>query len=524
MKAQIYNVLIVEDDKIDQLAFKRLIKMENLPYDLVIGESVKQAHQLLKDRRFDIIVTDYLLPDGTAFDVLEKVDDTPSIFITGAGNEDLAVKAMKSGAYDYLIKNVGRNYLQILPEVIKKAIKHKKAEDKLEAYYSHLEELVKERTEELASEKELLSVTLSSMGDGVIATDAQRRIILFNRVAEELTAFSGDFAKGRPISEILSLINEQNKEPVENPADEVLKQYESNYQFENESRKNKRNICLVDKNNNERAVSTSAAPIKKDDGSLIGTVLVLRNVSREREIERMKENFISLVSHEFRTPLTSIKAYTEMILDAPDIPHGKRAGYLEIIEKESNRLAQLSESILEISHIESGSLKLSLERLDIAHLINQTISALQPLADKKGIPLEVKLQEPLDDIVADRDKIQSMLNNLINNAIKFTPDEGRVSISAERQNDEMVITVSNTGEGIAQGEIGRIFEKFYRGSRHGRHTPGTGLGLSIVKEIVTVHGGRINVESEQNKRTTFTVFLPVSAPQAKPAEELVRQA
>ncbi|HEY5504217.1 MAG TPA: response regulator, partial [Sedimentisphaerales bacterium] len=189
MEDKRYRILLVEDDRLDQMAFKRLVKEECLPYDYTIAGSVAQATEILGGEKFDLVFVDYLLGDGTAFDILESIVDTPAVFATGTGSEELAVKAMKSGASDYLIKDPSGNYLKVLPEIIKNAIRHKKAEDELKQYHDKLVELVKERTEQLAEEKEVLAVTLSSMGDAVVAVDAQNRITLFNKTAEQLTGW-----------------------------------------------------------------------------------------------------------------------------------------------------------------------------------------------------------------------------------------------------------------------------------------------------------------------------------------------
>ena len=202
-----YKVLLIEDDKIDRVAFKRLVEDENLPYDYLIAGSVSEAQDILSSNEFDVAIIDYLLGDGTAFDLLDSMADVPVIFATGAGNEELAVKAMKAGACDYLIKDFKRNYLKVLPEVMKNAVSHKRAQDELKQYHNNLELLVKERTGQLAAEKELLSVTLSSMGDGVIAVDAEKRITLFNKVAENLLGWQFEQVRGKPVDEIFKVIN-----------------------------------------------------------------------------------------------------------------------------------------------------------------------------------------------------------------------------------------------------------------------------------------------------------------------------
>ncbi len=496
-----YKVLLIEDDKLDQAAFKRLVGSENLPYDYTIASSVRQAADILHSQKFDIVIVDYLLGDGTAFDLFDSIIDTPAIFATGAGNEELAVKAMKAHAYDYLIKDLDRNYLKVLPKVIKNAVNHKKAEDKLKRYHDNLEVLVKERTEQLATEKELLSVTLSSMADAVIAVDAEKRIILFNKVAENLTGWNLEDALDKDVDEIFHIINEQNRQTIDSPIDKVLR----SGKIETNTGEN----CLISRTGRECPVAVNTAPIQKNNGTMLGVVMVFRDVSREREIDRMKDNFISSVSHELRTPLSSIKAYTATILRDHDMPPETRNNFLAVIDEESNRLTSLIEDLLEVSQIESGTVKITPESVDIAALINQVVSALRPLADDKNIRLKPDLDDDLPPLQADKTKFLSIVTNLLNNAIKFTPHGGSVAISAHHQAQDLVIQVSDTGIGIPKEDLPKIFNRFYRVQQPGKQIPGTGLGLAIVKKIVIMHGGRINVESEPNKGSTFTVFLPL---------------
>ncbi len=496
-----YKVLLIEDDKIDRVAFKRLVRDENLPYDYMIAGCVSEAQNILSSNEFDVAIIDYLLGDGTAFDLLDSMADTPVIFATGAGNEELAVKAMKAGACDYLIKDFKRNYLKVLPEVMKNAISHKKAQDELKQYHNHLELLVKERTEQLAAEKELLSVTLSSMGDGVIAVDAGKRITLFNKVAENLLGWQLEQVRGKSVDEILRVINEQTEDVVESPIDKVI----SSGQIEMGSDRD----ALITRDGGERPITTTAAPIRKNGGTVIGVVVVLHDVSREREVDNMKTDFISSVSHELRTPLTSVKAYTATILRDPNMLEQTKRQFLGIIDEESNRLASLVEDLLEISRIESGTVKIARQDVYIADAIKSVLSALGPLADKKKIQLKADIADGLTGLPGDPDKIQSVFTNLISNSIKFTPEYGQISVSVFQKEQEVVIRVSDTGMGIPKESLPKIFGRFYRVHRPGKQIQGTGLGLAIVKEIVAMHAGRIEVESEVNQGTTFTVFLPL---------------
>jgi PAS domain S-box-containing protein len=493
---------MVEDDRLDQMAFKRMVKEENLPYDYTIAGSAAQAKQILGSEKFDLVFADYLLGDGTAFDILDSIVDTPSVFATGTGSEELAVKAMKSGASDYLIKDPARNYLKVLPAVIKNAMRHKKAEDELKRYHEKLVELVKERTEQLAEEKELLAVTLSSMGDAVVAVDAENRIMLLNKTAEQLTGWRFEEVQGKPVDEIIRIINEQTKQPADSPIDKVL-----------ESRKIESGTdqdALVARLGHECPVSATAAPIRRNDGTMAGIVMVFRDVSQQREIDRMKSDFISSVSHELRTPLTSIKAYAETMLHDRNMTEDTKLEFLQIINEESDRLTNLINGILEIARIESGTIEIVRSRVNVASVVSQAVADLDYLAGKKNIRLQTDIAENLPELLGDENKIHSMVSNLVTNAIKFTPENGRIMVSSQANNYELLIKVTDNGMGIPKEDLSKIFARFYRVHRPGTEIQGTGLGLAIVKEVVIRHDGRIEVESEIDKGSTFTVYLPMA--------------
>ena len=370
---------------------------------------------------------------------------------------------------------------------------------KLKKSYTNLEKNV----EELATEKELLSITLGGMSEGLIAVDVDKRIILFNEVAENLCSWKFKEVEGKLVDEVFQIINEQTEEPLKSPIDQALqsKETECGSEFD----------VLVSRDGSRCPVSASAATICKTEGEVIGVVMVFRDVSYERELDRMKTDFVSSVSHELRTPLTSIKAYTETILRDKDMPEETKLNFLDIISEETNRLASLIEDLLEVSRIEAGTAKIEQNAVDVAAIIEKVLTALEPLAGKKNIKLEPRISNELPKLSADESKIESVIINLINNAIKFTPENGRVSISVEATDGQMSIRISDTGMGIPAEALPKIFNRFYRVYRPGKEIQGTGLGLSIVNKIVSMHNGRIEVESEIDQGTTFTVFIPLAA-------------
>ena len=510
MNSAAYKVLLVEDDKNDQMAFERMVSSKNLQYDYVIASSVSEATSILNTDKFDIIIADHRFGDGTAFDVLELPTEVPTIFTTGVGNEELAIKAMKAGACDYLIKDNHHNYLKILPEVIKNTVRFKETDRQLKHHHDALEVLVKERTEQLNAEKERLAVTLSSITEGVIAVDEQKRITLFNKGAERLTGWGFEDAKNKSIDQVLRVVDERTKQEVEDAVDKVLGSRKTECGTDSDA--------LIARDGSERAVFITAAPIHKDHDTIVGVVMVLRDVAKMREIDRMKADLISSVSHELRTPLTSIKAYTSTILSDHNMTEEIKRKYLNIVNEESDRLANLIENLLKVSRLESDTVKIDQQGVDIISVIEHVITALKPLADKKNIQLKMNIKEKQVELRVDEDKIRSVITNLVNNAIKFTPEGGQVFISVQHQDEELRIRISDTGMGVPKEALLKIFDRFYRVYRPGKQIQGTGLGLAIAKKIVMMHGGRIDVESQVNRGTTFTVYLPLYS---KPAQKAV---
>jgi putative tryptophan/tyrosine transport system substrate-binding protein len=233
---------------------------------------------------------------------------------------------------------------------------------------------------------------------------------------------------------------------------------------------------------------------------------------RLKELDRMKSDFVSHVSHELRTPLTAIKGAVDLILREVAGPlTEKQIHYLTRVRSNAQHLAGLINDLLDLSKIESGRIEVKSSRVSLSGLVYEAVEALRPVAAEKVIALEETVREPSILVWADRDKINQVLTNLIGNAIKFTPVQGKVTISASRNGGESVqVSVSDTGPGVPPEEKEKIFAKFYRVAEvNGENSKGTGLGLAIAKALVELHGGKIWVESEPGCGSTFSFTLPV---------------
>ncbi len=263
-----------------------------------------------------------------------------------------------------------------------------------------------------------------------------------------------------------------------------------------------------------RAFARYAAPVHDSHGRLIGRLLVLREITGEREAERVKEEFFALVSHELRTPLTAILGYVELVLGEharEDAADEEQIRYLQIVERNAHRLLRLVGDLLFAAQVESGSLLLDPGIVDLPEITRDAVEAARPRAEDAGILLSAKI-EPVEACVGDRDRIAQVLDNLISNALKFTPSDGRVDVRLSDAGGEALLEVADTGVGVPADEQARLFDRFFRASNAtARAVPGVGLGLMIVRAIVAAHGGEIAVASEIGRGTTFTVRLPLTS-------------
>jgi two-component system sensor histidine kinase/response regulator len=236
---------------------------------------------------------------------------------------------------------------------------------------------------------------------------------------------------------------------------------------------------------------------------------------RLKELDCLKSDFVSNVSHELRTPLTAIKGAVDLLLrEVPGRLNESQTHYLTRVRSNTQHLAGLINDLLDLAKIEEGKVELKGVRVSVGGLVHEVMETVKPLAAEKPVLLEVKLPEPSVLVWADRDKVTQVLMNLVGNAIKFTPPQGKVTVSASRYGTEWAqVCVNDNGPGISAVECQKIFQKFYQVSEDGGPKPkGTGLGLAISKVLVELHGGKIWVESEEGGGSTFSFTLPLLAP------------
>jgi two-component system, OmpR family, phosphate regulon sensor histidine kinase PhoR len=242
-------------------------------------------------------------------------------------------------------------------------------------------------------------------------------------------------------------------------------------------------------------------------------VLVLHDITELRRLERVRRDFVANVSHEFKTPLTAIQGFAETLLGGALDDNDNRRRFVEIIREHAARLARLTDDLLTLSRIEAGKLELRMQPVSVTDLVEMCAQTTQMKADQKKLTLEFDVRPNLPPVRGDASRLAEILQNLLDNAVQYTQPGGRVTLRADVAPGarQAAISVSDTGIGIPQHEQQRIFERFYRvDAARSREVGGTGLGLSIARHLAEAHGGRIEVQSEAGKGSTFTLFLPLA--------------
>jgi len=254
------------------------------------------------------------------------------------------------------------------------------------------------------------------------------------------------------------------------------------------------------------------APVGDPDGGFAGRVWTLREVTADRELERLRDSFVAAVSHELRTPLTSISGFLEMLHDEEEGLGETGRDYLAVIRRSTGRLQAIVEDLLLVAQIEARRLELRLAPVDPAEVAAAAVASMRPLAEEKGIELVLRA-EPGTTLTADALRLGQVLDNLVSNAVKFTDRGGTVTVSSAPDGDDVLLVVSDTGVGIPADEQGQLFSRFFRASTATRRAiPGTGLGLVITRALVVEHGGTVSLDSREGEGTRVTVSLPRRRP------------
>lgn len=366
--------------------------------------------------------------------------------------------------------------------------------------------------EDVEKEKAQSEALLSGIGDAVVALDNNFNIIFINKVFEEQFGWSASELIGYNFYELVKIVNNKG-EPLEDEKRPFYLSLKSgNKVFTSVSDPN----YFIKKDGTKFPAATTVTPVKVKD-VVIGAIGVLRDITHEIEVDKMKSEFVSLVSHQLRTPLSAMRWYAEMLLngDAGKLTEDQ-IDFIENIYKSNERMINLVNSLLNISRIESGRIIIEPKPTDLKGLIDEVMSEVKVKFDEKQQTVLISVHPDLGPINLDPKLIFQVYKNLLTNANKYTPDHGQIEIFVSKKGDDVISRVTDNGYGISAKDQSKIFEKFHRAENILKlETDGTGLGLYLAKSIVESSGGKIGFESEENKGTTFWFTLPIKgvAPQ-----------
>ncbi len=356
--------------------------------------------------------------------------------------------------------------------------------------FNYMTEQIKLKINEVNLNKSRFEAILLSMFEGVMVVDIKGTILLMNRALKDLLQVKNEFVNKKPL-EVLRNIEIQ--EIVDNTL--KLKQGVES-----------REISVLFPE--EKILLVHATPVVRENETE-GAVLVFHDITNLRELEKIRKDFVANVSHELRTPVASIKGYAETLLDGALEDKNNAKDFLKIIYTDIDRLARLIDDLLNLSRIESGKFKMNLQLCAIAPIIKRVVSGLNKQARDKSITIKTSIPKKPGSLLIDETRIAQVLFNLIDNAIKYTQDGGDISLSVDEKNGFIQVNIADTGCGIAQEHIPRLFERFYRVDKaRSRELGGTGLGLAIVKHIIQAHQGEVFVQSTLGQGSVFSFTLP----------------
>jgi PAS domain S-box-containing protein len=517
MNSPATKILIVDDDIFVREMLSSILEASG--YTILTAENGLEAlAKCIQDSSIDLIVSDVNMPEMDGLQLIKEIRkqglEIPIIMVTGVSDISVAVDALSSGAIDYVLKDEG------IEETINITVNRALAKHQLKLQNLQLIADLAAKTSEQEDTLSYMTAIINNMPDGLLVTNAQTRITLANPALGRMYGLNEAELLGKNCQDVCS----GNLAPL----------------FEMICSHLDHPVSVQVELEGGRTGSAVAAAIRKKQAAsgkadeFIGNLVIVRDVTSEKEVERMKDDFLSTVSHELRTPLTSVLGFTKVIrkkLEEVIFPqiHSDDAktcrtvqqinDNIGIIVSEGERLTTLINDVLDLSKMEAGKIEWKQEPVAIGEILEQAIAATASLFEYKGIIIVKDIQAGLPSVTCDRDRIIQVVINLLSNALKFS-DNGTVTVAAhgrldndvpaEDGHDYIAVSIMDTGVGIADKDKNNVFEKFKQvGDTLTDRPKGTGLGLPICKQIVEHHGGKIWVESTLGKGSAFTFVLPV---------------
>ena len=485
------HILVVDDEMGIREGCKRALSDEGYAVDT--AEDGRTGLNKAKDRDYDLILVDLMMPGMGGMELIKKIHhmdpEIITVVITGNATIETAVEATKLGAYDYLPKPFSP---EALAAVVKRGLEKRILSLEAKKLYADRAK----RLLELVNERSRLRTIIGCMADGVLVANLEGRLVLWNASSVRMLKSKGFDIAGEPLEYYIS------NEPLISAIKEVLKSEDKDFSMVSREFPAK---------GQEAILMANIAPVRDEDGKILGAVTVLRDITALKEINKIKSQFVSMVAHELRAPIAAIKGWLEVVLSGEaggDAEQNKK--WLQRAMDRSESLLAMVNDLLVINRMEAGKIAQKMEKVRIDVILNKIIEFFKPEAEMHKVTLKAALPRELPPIQADVRDMEKLFTNLIGNAIKYNRENGSVTIEGEVEGSFVRYDVKDTGIGIAKDQIPHIFDDFYRADdERTRKISGTGLGLTIAKKIVSSHFGRIEVDSVPEKGSVFSVYLPI---------------
>jgi two-component system sensor histidine kinase VicK len=356
--------------------------------------------------------------------------------------------------------------------------------------FNYLSDRLKTTLNETENEKNKLDTILTNMTDGIIAVNTNGTIIHTNPAIYSIFDISKEDMENKNFDDIA-------KDLHWGITHEDL--------FENSDKAN--NILVI----NDLIIKTNVVLFGNEKNETVGAIIVLQDVTEQEKLDKMRKEFVANVSHELKTPLTTIKSYTETLLDGAMENKEYTANFLKVIDSESERMTRLVKDLLQLSKLDYDNIQWNMKKIDIYKIVNECVYRMKISTEQKNQVLEFIADQDIPKIMGDKDRIEQVIVNILSNAIKYTSENGKIEVSLKLEGDSILIKVADNGIGIPKEDLPRLFERFYRVDKaRSRMLGGTGLGLSIARQIVEAHKGKIRIQSEYGQGTQVFINLPVA--------------
>ena len=485
------NILVVDDEMGIREGCKRALSEEGYAVDE--AEDGQAGLQKVEQKNYDLILVDLMMPGIGGMELIKKIHRLDSeiimVVITGNATIETAVEATKLGAYDYLPKPFSP---EALSAVVKRGLEKRTLRlDAKKLYVERAQKML-----ELVNERSRLRTIIGCMADGVLVANLDGRLVLWNASSVKMLKSKGFDIAGEPLEYYIS------NEPLIAAIKEVLSSEDKDFSMVS------REIPVQDQ---KIILMANIAPVRDEDGKILGAVTVLRDITELKEINKIKSQFVSMVAHELRAPMAAIKGWLEVVLSGEagsDEEQNKK--WLQRAMDRSDSLLELVNDLLVINRMETDKLTRKMEPVKINDVIVKIVDFLKPDAEKHKVSIQIQLPDEFPSVQADVRDMEKLFTNLISNAIKYNRENGSVVIDGEIDGGFIRYRIKDTGIGISSEHLPKVFDDFYRADdERTKKISGTGLGLTIAKKIVNSHFGRIEVESEPEKGSLFSVLLPL---------------